>query len=206
MSSVASRTTINISVKGINNFSQYSPSKVSSQINSPIGPKIDLNTSSSSFIQHSFEISHLVTVLESMQRLAAKNRLKTNTVPDNVTHMSAGERLRVRSNGSEGRSSNTNSTKPTRRSCPHARAVDCITNTPTVMNPALTFDLPSANHSSSLTDPKVSAGERMGVGSYIRDEKSDDSKSSKTKSSSGPRARAERSKTDKAKPKPKDDD
>jgi len=48
-----------------------------------------------SFIQHSFEISHLVAVLRSIQRAAAKDKPTASAVPSDVTHMSAGERLRV---------------------------------------------------------------------------------------------------------------
>ena len=68
---------------------------MSNQLNSPIESTIDLNIPNFTLIQHSFEISHLVAVLESMQRVAAKRRLTTSTVPDNVTHISAGERLGV---------------------------------------------------------------------------------------------------------------
>ena len=79
-----------------------------------------LGLPSSLFIQHSFEISHRVEVLESIQGMATKHRLTTITVPDNVTQMSAGEIMRVKDQGTDQSNASTSS------SGPRARAVGCI--------------------------------------------------------------------------------
>jgi len=57
-------------------------------------PNVNLSASNV-LIQHSFEISHLVAVLRSIQGAAAKDRPTASAVPSDVTHISAGERLRV---------------------------------------------------------------------------------------------------------------
>ena len=124
MSSVASRTTTHISVKGINNFFPYYPSNlVSSQTNSPIRPKIDLDISSPSFIQHLSEIRHLDNRELIRPIKATTDKYLTELKPNGVSQLSAGERLRVERKGKDGRSSNTNSTETTSSSGSHARAV-----------------------------------------------------------------------------------
>ena len=50
----------------------------------------------------------------------------TRFKPNGVPQISAGEIMRVKSNGKDGRSSNTNSTETTSSSGSHARAVVCI--------------------------------------------------------------------------------
>ena len=70
--------------------------------------------------------------------------------------------MRVKSNSRDGRFIDTNSTETTSSSGSHARAVG-LNNKLTGVNPALTFDLVSIEHSCSLADPKASAGDITGL-------------------------------------------